>query len=94
MNKLTDVINEKDRLDLEKVMQELKQKNISFYDQFGITDNEMAIASVRQKEFADEMRKPGEGNSPFYNTPLARKAFIVGFVSGMREIPREVFPNG
>lgn len=74
-------LSDQDKKYLEEARIRAEKESAAFFEFHGLREDEIKTAHVEYRAFLEEdsMR---EGGKSFFNSPLGRKAFIVGFCRG------------
>ena len=66
---------------IDEAMREVEAKNRKFFEYFGLRDYELEYAKQECEQFIKDFAEAKMGRG-FFDSPLARKAFMVGFYRG------------
>lgn len=74
---------------IEEQKQLAEKREKSFFDHFGIKDEEKEFIMPFYKSFLEDFKKAGMGRG-FFDSPLGRKSFFVGFFRGRIELKKRI----
>lgn len=66
---------------MDEAMSNAKERSDKFFQYFGIRGDELEIADAEHRQFLEDFSEAGMGRG-FFDSPLARKAFMVGYYRG------------